>query len=285
MYTQEITRCHRAAIVIAIDQSCSMSERLNINGCNLTKAEAVSLVTGRLLNELLLRSRRDGECRNYYDIAIIGYNNDEAYSLLGDDIDFLPITLLAKRPVRKRSFALQYTMPDGKPALFFEEVPMWVEPRAEGSTPMYKMLTKVFDMVYKWCSEPQNRNSFPPIVFNITDGEASDATATQLIEAAKRIRNICTNDGNTLFVNVHLTSYNTMRPTIFPRPNEIYFESRCARTLAEMSSEIPQLLEDYAMKCRGDFALPPFLAMSYNASISELVLTLNIGTRSLTPMI
>lgn len=285
MYTQEITRCHRAAIIIAIDQSCSMSERLSIYGCELTKAEVVSIVTGRLIDELLLRSFRDNDYRNYYDIALIGYSNDQVYSLLGDDIDFMPINLLAKRPVRKRNFAMRYNMPGGKPTLFFEEVSMWVEPLAEGSTPMNKMLTKVYDLVRKWCAEPQNRDSFPPIVFNITDGEASDATIEQLIESAARIRNLRTNDGNALFANVHLTSYSTMRSTIFPRPNEVFLESRYARTLAEMSSQLPEQFEEYAMQCRGDFALPPFFAMSYNASISELIAMLNIGTRSLPPML
>ena len=283
MYTQEITRCHRAAIVIAIDQSCSMAERLHINGTELSKAEMVSLVTGRLIDELLLRSRRDDGYRNYYDIALIGYSGEEVYSLLGKNIGFTPIVTLAEKEVAKRTFAMQYNVPQGGRSLFFEDVSMWVEPKAQGATPMLKMLVEVDRLVQRWCSEPQNRDSFPPIVCNITDGEASDSRAEQLIDLSKHIRNIGTKDGNTLFVNVHLSSKSTMQSTIFPRPNGLFGESRHAQTLAEMSSIIPQSLEEYAAQYRGDFASPPFLAMSYNASIAELIAMLNIGTRSLPP--
>lgn len=283
MYTQEITRCHRAAIVIAIDQSCSMAERLHINGTELSKAEIVSLVTGRLIDELLLRSLRDNGYRNYYDIAIIGYRGDDVYSLLGKNIGFVPVISLAERDVAKRTFAMRYNLPQGEKSLFFEDVSMWVEPCAEGATPMLKMLTKVYELIRRWCDEPQNIDSFPPIVCNITDGEASDGTAEQLIEVSKLIRNIGTRDGNTLFVNVHLSSNGSMQPTTFPRPNEMLAESRHAQTLAKMSSVIPKSLEEYAAKYRADYASPPFLAMSYNASISELIAMLNIGTRSLPP--
>ena len=148
---------------------------------------------------------------------------------------------------------------------------------------MLKMLTQLYDMVRKWCNEPQNIDSFPPIVCNITDGEASDGTSEQLIDAATRIRNLRTKDGNVIFANIHLSSNSNIHSTIFPRAGEIYFESRQARTLAEMSSVLPARLEEYAALCRSDFATPPFLAMSYNASISELIAMLNIGTRSLPP--
>ena len=37
MYSQEVTRRHRAAIVVAIDQSCSMSGRMTLNGWDLSK--------------------------------------------------------------------------------------------------------------------------------------------------------------------------------------------------------------------------------------------------------
>ena len=38
MYTQEITRTHRTAFVIAIDQSSSMQESVVVNSRRMTKA-------------------------------------------------------------------------------------------------------------------------------------------------------------------------------------------------------------------------------------------------------
>ncbi len=50
MYTQEITRTHRTAFVIAIDQSSSMQESVVVNSRRMTKAEAVAAITNRLIN-------------------------------------------------------------------------------------------------------------------------------------------------------------------------------------------------------------------------------------------
>ena len=48
-----------------------------------------------------------------------------------------------------------------------------------------------------------NESSFPPIVFNITDGEASDVDDySELVEAADKIKKISTTDGNTLLFNL-----------------------------------------------------------------------------------
>lgn len=74
MYTQSITRSHRTAFILAIDQSGSMAEKLLFRGRQTTKAEAVAEVTNRLLFELIERARRSDEVRDYYDIAVLGYS-------------------------------------------------------------------------------------------------------------------------------------------------------------------------------------------------------------------
>ena len=70
-YTQSITRRHRTAFVLAIDQSGSMVEELEFRGRRTSKAAAVAEVANSLLSELLLRATREGEVRDYYDIAVI----------------------------------------------------------------------------------------------------------------------------------------------------------------------------------------------------------------------
>ena len=180
MYSQEITRCHRAAIVIAVDQSSSMSGRMMLNDWEISKAEAVSMVIGRLIDELILRSYRDNGYRHYYDIALIGYSEDRAYSLLGEEMAFYPITMLAGRNVRRVPYMLSYnTLNDGTNS-FCENVSMWVEPRAQGATPVHKMITCVTNLVEEWCARKENRESFPPLVFNISDGEASSNGGTHI---------------------------------------------------------------------------------------------------------
>lgn len=281
MYSQEITRRHRAAIVVAIDQSSSMNGRMELGGWNLSKAEVVSMVVGRLIDELVLRSHRDGGYRHYYDIALVGYSGDRVYSLLGEELTFYPITMLAGREVPRTTYALGYRTLQSDRYTFQEEVSSWVQPRAEGATPMYKMISTVTNMVAEWCRREENNESFPPLVFNVTDGEASDAGYDMLRAAAHRLRATGTNDGNTLFVNVHICSDTHHAPVLFPNIYEVPLSIRHAHLLMDMSSVMPEQMHSYISQCRSESSKPPYIAMSYNASISELVAMLNIGSRSL----
>jgi hypothetical protein len=148
---------------------------------------------------------------------------------------------------------------------------------------MYKMIVHVSDMVAAWCDEKSHRESFPPIVFNITDGEASDGDYEMLRRAARRLKQTGTNDGNTLFVNIHISS-NTLRPpVIFPTEQELQETDRHAQILKDMSSVMPESFLSQVMECRYEgysTINDTHYAMSYNASITELVAMLTIGTRS-----
>ena len=279
MYSQDITRKHRMAIVILIDQSWSMAEMSDTDKNVLSKAEVVSIVAGKLIDELALRSFRNGDYRDYFDIAILGYSDDKVYSLISDTIGFCPITSLAVRSVPKREITSYYNSPEGTVSVS-ESVSMWIEPRAEDATPMYKMICTVTDLVRTWCKKEENRDSFPPIVFNITDGETSDATDEMLIAASERLKATSTTDGNTLFVNIHLSSDSTHPQMMFPTTREIPFGVRYAKQLIEMSSVLPPQFNEFVSECRPAHGTPPYVAMSYNSSIAELIAMLNIGSRS-----
>jgi hypothetical protein len=258
-----------------------MSGRMQMNGLDISKAEAVSMVIGRLIDELILRSYRDNGYRHYYDIALVGYSDDSVYSLLEDDLKFYPITLLATRNVRRVPYLLACNTLNGEVSSFCENVSLWVDPRAQGSTPLFKLINRVTTLVEEWCAKEENRDSFPPLVFNISDGEASDADYNMLHSAAQRLKEVGTNDGNTLFLNIHISSNTAQEPITFPTFSEVPTSVRYARLLMDMSSIVPEQFNRYVGECRASYATPPYIAMSYNASLSELVAMLNIGTRSL----
>ena len=280
MYSQEITRRHRAAIVIAIDQSCSMSGKMSLHGVTFSKSEAVSMVVGRLIDELVMRSRRDEGYRHYYDIALVGYSGDRVYSLLDDELKFHPITVLAGRDIPRINYMLRHKTLGGGMHSFQEEVSQWVKPCAQGATPMYQMMCRVTNLVAEWCAKEENRDSFPPIVFNVTDGEASDAGYEKLRNAAHTLRSTGTSDGKTLFVNVHISSNTNHIPIMFPNACEVPLSIQHAHLLMDMSSIVPEQLHNYIRENRESSSQPPYIAMSYNASVSELVVMLNIGSRS-----
>ena len=224
-YTQSITRRHRTAFVLAIDQSGSMVEELEFRGRRTSKAAAVAEVANSLLSDLLLRATREGEVRDYYDIAVVGYSGEGVHSLLSADETFVPVSALRNAVRNTRRVSIERRLPDGQPAFNEVTVSEWIAPAASGQTPMYEALLYVHDLVEAWCRRPEHRESFPPLVFNITDGEASDSDEEELAQIAGRIRSLGTDDGRALLVNIHLASGDAATPAC-----STTFRARCRRS-------------------------------------------------------
>ena len=55
---------------------------------------------------------------------------------------------------------------------------------------MYEALCEAHELVDEWCARRENAESFPPVIFNITDGEATDCNEEELQNIARRIRSI-----------------------------------------------------------------------------------------------
>lgn len=281
MYTQSITRSHRTAFVLLIDGSGSMAERIRFRGRETTKAEAVAAVTNDLLFELIERARRSDGVRDYYDIAVLGYSgDDEVRSLLPDGERFVPITLLAAREVPVRTEIAEFRQPDGSIALREIPTPAWIEPRAAGQTPMGEALRTARDLLCDWTARTANAESFPPVVFNITDGEATDCDDEELRAAAEQIRSLRTADGHVLLINIHIAADETGRTIFFPSAGEAPGPNRHAALLYDCSSQMPAVFDEAIREAKGPGALPPFRGMSFNASAAELVAMLNIGSIS-----
>ncbi len=281
MYTQSITRTHRAAFILTIDGSGSMSETIRFRGRTTTKAEAVAAITNDLLFELIERARRDDGVRDYYDIAVLGYSgDDEVRGLLPGGRKTMPVSELAALETPLRTETVEHRLPDGSIALREIPSPAWIEPHAAGQTPMYQALAEARDLAAAWCARTDNAESFPPVVFNITDGEATDCDAEDLRAVAEQIRSLGTADGNALLVNIHIAADESGRTIFFPTDEEADYPNRYARLLYDCSSPMPSLFDAAIREVKGPGALPPFRGMSFNASAAELIAMLNIGSIS-----
>jgi hypothetical protein len=250
---------------------------------NITCAEAVTLMANALITELIYRCQRTDALRNYYDIAIVGYSNDEVELLL-DQQGFISIEQLKQMAPERSNVAFEEELPDGSSAMVTHSITEWIKPKAEGTTPMYEAMLRVRDLVGKWCAEPDNRESFPPIVINITDGESSDCDDRELCDICSQIRRQSTADGNTLLLNIHISANNTIPSMVFPMAEELATADHYARTLAECSSIMPDVFNTAICQMKGAGATPPFFGMGYNASIIELLSIINIGSRSVSNM-
>ncbi|MCI7308278.1 vWA domain-containing protein [Alistipes senegalensis] len=281
MYTQSITRTHRTAFIFVIDGSGSMAEKIRFRGRLMTKADAVASITNGMLFELIERARRSDGVRDYYDIAVLGYSgDDEVYSLLPGSREAISVTELAAGEPPLKTEIVEYRLPDGSNALREISTPAWVEPEAVGQTPMCEALRRVRDIAAKWCADPVHAESFPPIVFNITDGEATDCDDEELCAVAEQIKSLRTADGNVLLVNIHIAAGDTPRTVFFPSTEEAGYPNRYAAVLYECSSLMPEVFDEAIREAKGPGATPPFRGMSYNASAEQLITMLNIGSIS-----
>ena len=281
MYTQSITRTHRTAFILLIDGSGSMSERIRFAGRAMSKSEAVTDITNGLLFELIERARRNDGVRDYYDIAVLGYSgNDEVYSLLPGTQPMHSVTELAALEPQVRRRTIECRQPDGSIALREVPTPVWVEATAAGQTPMYEAMRQARDLAAAWCAHPAHAGSFPPTIFNITDGEATDCSEEELIAISEQIRTLGTSDGKVLLLNIHIAADDTQRTVFFPSEEETDLPNRYASTLYRASSVMPAIFNEAIREAKGPGALPPFRGMSYNASLDELIAMLNIGSIS-----
>lgn len=283
MYSQEITRQHRTAFILALDRSGSMQESVRFGKKVMSKAEAVSIIANALITELIDRCRRTDSLRNYYDVAVVGYSNDNIEMLLGRD-GMLSIDDLSRISPRRRTLSNEEQLSEQNSAIFQHSLDEWFTPHAEGNTPMYEAMLRVRDLAKEWCEKSENRQSFPPVVINITDGEASDCDDNELRDICEQIKRIATDDGNVLLINIHISTDSTLPAIIFPMAEELTGAGRYSRLLAECSSVMPSAFDSAICEMKGRGATPPFFGMGYNASIIELLSMVNIGSRSVTNM-
>ena len=282
MYKAKITREHRTAFIILCDRSGSMAEETRFGGQVMRKAEAVACIINMLLGELIHRSRRDDGIRDYFDIAVLGYSGSGVQPLLpaGDRERFIGIGDLVRLPAPVQQRRMLRTLPGGRQTAVEIGQRQWITPEANGDTPMCRALSAAAVLAGAWCALPRNRDSFPPIVLNITDGEASDATPQTLLAEAGSIKSVATRDGNVLLFNIHLAGSGTQTSAqCFPSNREELPCIRYADLLYDMSSELPACYDDLILASRPG-ACPPFRAVGYNCPVEELFAMLAIGTAS-----
>lgn len=279
MYSAQITRQHKAAFVILLDRSGSMAEQISFEGRKMTKAEALAEVVNSLIEEIVFRCHRERYVGNYFDIAIIGYSGDCAKNLLGSGFRSIVDVNAMDTPTFNKYICR--TLPSGEKLHSVVERRRWIEPEAEGKTPMGSALRMARRLVGSWCRK--HPESFPPIVINITDGEATDSSHDEIRSIANAIKSCATNDGSTLLMNIHLaeSSHSTTPSLRFPTEGDTAPGNRHAQLLYDISSTLPALYN----KTIASENSTPHRAICYNTSLSELVGLLAIGTISMEQMI
>jgi hypothetical protein len=273
-YSVEISRANPTSFVFLIDQSTSMQDPIAAGEAPVRKADVVADALNRLLFELSLKCAKEEGVRDYFHIAVVGYGA-RVGSAFGGALagrDLVPLSQVADNPLRVEERAKK--VPDGAGGLVetTARFPVWVDPVANGGTPMSHALGEAVALIERWVAE--RPGSFPPIVINLTDGESTDGDPSQ---PAARLRSLATADGPVLVFNLHVTA-GSATPVVFPASGE-NLPDDFARLLFGMSSELPPHMNAYAAT-QGIAVSPGSRGLVFNADITSVVQFLDIGTRA-----
>jgi hypothetical protein len=272
-YQADISRSNPGCFLFLLDQSGSMADGFS-GGAGHSKADELATILNRLLASLVIRCSKDEGVRDYFDVGVIGYGSSVKRALAtasDEDNPIVPISRLANEPLRVEDRVQK--VPDGAGGLVEQTVkfPIWVDPHANGGTPMTEALTHGRQALSTWVQ--QHSSAFPPVVFNITDGEATDGDPCQ---AARALQSLATEDGEALLFNVHLSDRRA--PSVeFPASDETLPDS-FARRLFSMSSPLPPHLQSAARQ-EGYAVEDGTRGFVFNADAAAVIQFLDIGTR------
>lgn len=278
-YRQEISRQNKACFLFLLDQSFSMEEPLG-GGVNRKCDELCTAINGWLQN-MAIRASGDQGIKDWMDIGVFGYRTDPhgnpiIESALQGPLAGRPIVSISEigmNPARIEQ-RVQY-IPDETTGEMFEmpcDVPVWVDPKSEGGTPMCNMLYMAHQFLSEWIAA--HPYSFPPIVVHITDGESQDGDPRPYAQA---LTSLATQDGNVLLFNCHL-SMMASEGFMFPA-SPMGLPDPLAEVLFEMSSVLPESFYQHAVM-EGLPLQPGARGMAFNADMVCLIQFLNMGTQA-----
>ncbi|MFQ8806411.1 MAG: hypothetical protein ACLR8Y_16620 [Alistipes indistinctus] len=169
-----------------IDQSGSMEEPTSLYGRTASKAEAVAATVNMLLGELLHRSRREEGYRDYFDIAVLGYHGERVEPLLskGKRLVVKPSELY-ERDTPRRQVQRERRLPDGRTLFRWSNSGVDRAACRRTDADVCRAAACVRTGPGLVCGA-DHRECYPPAIFNITDGEASDSDEEGLSELAAR---------------------------------------------------------------------------------------------------
>lgn len=271
-HSTQINRDNPVALIFLVDQSGSMAEPFGLQP-ETRKADGVADAINRVLQSLVLRCARAEGVRDYFRVGLIGYGSRvvSAFGGSANNCALVKLSELAAKPARVEDRVRKVGDGAGKTREQKYKFPVWLDPVAAGKTPMCSALNQAHNAVVKHIE--QYPRCFPPLVFNITDGAATDGDPEP---AAEAIRDMASWDGNVLLFNIHV-SVTPVQPIRFPDEEETMPDDY-ARLLFRMSSVLPEQMRDAAAR-EGHAATERTRGFVFNGDFGSIVQFLDVGTK------
>jgi uncharacterized protein YegL len=269
-YQAEISRASPTAILMVMDQSTSMNQRLD---SGQSKAAFLADVLNKTLYTIITSCSKADGVRDYFHVGVVAYDgqaHNGFQGTLGDDA-LHAVSRLAEAPLRVETRSKKVAGLNGDVVEQSVRFPIWFEPRSQGRTSMCAGLTAAIDILDQWCAA--HPSAFPPTVLHVTDGHPSDGNPEPV---ADRLKSLATDDGGCLLFNLHV-DVGGGEPLIFPN-DERAVKDRFGKALFRMSSLLPPHAVEAAAQ-KGYDVRPGARGFVFNAGIEAIADFFDIGTR------
>ena len=226
--------------------------------------------------DLAIRCTKDVAIRDYFHISILGYGGEpgKVWPVLRGELaakEICTISEIANNPYRlERRRRVVF---DGANVNEMETtIPVWMEPVVGSDAPMCKALRRAHMLVSEWIRNG-HVEAFPPIVFNLTDGTATDGDPRL---PARNLTRLATRWGSVFLFNCCL-SYVGGCSVLYPeKASDIADEY--GKVLFEMSSRLPSVIRR-SVQGSGLSIGPDARGFAFQATFADLFSFLDIGTR------
>lgn len=272
-YGAEISRTNPTCFLFLVDQSTSMQDPFG-GEPGTRKCQKVADALNRLLQSLVLRCAKSEGIRDYFHVGVIGYG-ENVEPILGGKLarrDLVPISDIANYPLRLEE--RERRVEDGKGGVLTQtyKFPIWFEPVAGGGTPMCEALLLAVQIAAGFIALAPA--CYPPMIVNITDGEATDGEPEP---CAEQLRSLASDDGNVLLYNLHIST----RPggqIAFPDAED-ELRDPFSRQLFRMASVLPFQAREAAFREGYRNVTANSRGFMFQADGAAMIQFLDIGTR------
>lgn len=258
-----ISSTNPCLLVYLIDQSYSMNEEFG-NAAH-SKAHEVADAINEIIYEIGLRCiSSSGDLKNRFEIAIIGYGKESNAVHSGWEGQLAGKWVVSIKNIFEYPLGEQH----GKP--------IWIQPYAERNTPMTKAFESAKRLCADWINWGNHKDCHPPIIINITDGEATDAGSSfgPLFQETQEIKQLRTNYGNVHILNIHISAKSGDK-ILFP--NNTPSIDRFGKLLFDISTPLDENMIRIALQ-KGYQISNGAKGYVFNGNAIDLINFLNIGT-------
>lgn len=264
-YSSIITKENPVGVFLILNQSYPTEELITFGDKKMSKAQVESNIVNQVINELIVRNTSNGIIEDKYQLAVVGYG-DYAYNCLEKN-NVQSLKELNDNPLFVKTITKEIKTRQGIKKIESKQS-AWVKPRSDGGAYLNIALDRVKDMVDIWTEK--HPASFPPVIIHITEYRYHGAEDSDMIQLAREMRSLFTNDGNALFFNIIITGEEDSISVMFPSSKREIGKSHYGQVYYLMSSTIPSTYKPIIPLTNDTEAFGQKIGIAFNVKYDDL---------------